>query len=88
MSTRNDILCVPLKRASDIDVSKPLKNLIGSQYAKSEAPVNLKERLSELQKLRQNAIKVRTKRKDTCARWCPYLAGCSPEGFNCSVPVI
>jgi hypothetical protein len=53
----NDLLCVPLKRASDIDVSKPLRNLIQSVYSTSDAPVNMKERLAEMQKLRQTAIK-------------------------------
>lgn len=52
------LLSVPIKRASDIDVSKPLKNIISSTYSTSDAPVNIKERLSDLQKLRQAAIKV------------------------------
>ena len=51
------LLSVPIKRASDIDVSKPLKNIISSTYSTSDAPVNIKERLSDLQKLRQAAIK-------------------------------
>ena len=51
------LLFVPIKRASDIDVSKPLKNIISSTYSTSDAPVNIKERLSDLQKLRQAAIK-------------------------------
>ena len=51
------LLSVPIKRASDIDVSKPLKNIISSTYSTSDAPVNIKERLSDYQKLRQAAIK-------------------------------
>ena len=52
-----DLLSVPMKKTSDIDVSKPLKNLIQSTYSTSEAPVNLHENLQEFQKLRQAAVK-------------------------------
>ena len=53
----SDLLSVPLKRTSDIDVSKPLRNLIMSTYSSSDAPVDMNEKLREFQKLRQGSIK-------------------------------
>ena len=59
-----ELLAAPTKRASDIDVSKPLKNLIASTYASGTAtggskdsPLkNLQENLAELQRLRVAAL--------------------------------
>ena len=52
-----DLLAVPLKKTSDIDVSKPLKHLIASTYSTADAPLNVGENLVEFQKLRQAAIR-------------------------------
>ncbi len=51
------MLSVPLKRTSDIDVTKPLRHLIASTYSSSDAPAQMFEKLKEFQKLRQSAIK-------------------------------
>ncbi len=53
----SDLLWVPLKKTSDIDVSKPLRNLIASTYSSSDAPVQMGDKLKEFQKLRQGAIR-------------------------------
>ena len=53
----NDVLYVPLKRSSDIDVSKPLKNLISSTYSSADSPANVSEQLGDFQKLRQNSVR-------------------------------
>ncbi len=53
----SDLLWVPLKKTSDIDVSKPLRNLIASTYSSSDAPIQMGDKLKEFQKLRQGAIR-------------------------------
>ena len=52
----NDLLWVPLKKTADIDVQKPLKNLIASTYSSADSPINCDEHLGEFQKLRRAAI--------------------------------
>jgi len=61
MSRNGDLLWVPLKRASDIDVSKPLKTLIQSTYSNAEVPAAIQDKLKEFQKLRQNAVRATDK---------------------------
>ncbi|XP_059478622.1 programmed cell death 6-interacting protein [Neocloeon triangulifer] len=51
-----DLLAVPLKKPSDIDVTKPLKNLIASVYSTSDKPVDYTEEINEFSKLRNNAL--------------------------------
>ncbi len=53
----SDLVWVPLKKTSDIDISKPLRNLVKSNYSSSDAPVNVDDKTRELQKLRQAAIR-------------------------------
>ena len=52
-----EIMSVPLKKASDIDITKPLKNLISSTFSTADQPVDCSDAISDLQKLRNAAIK-------------------------------
>lgn len=51
-----DLISVPLKKPSDVDIIKPLKNLIQSTYSTSDKPEDYSDALIELSKLRTNAI--------------------------------
>ncbi|KAL1491587.1 hypothetical protein ABEB36_012162 [Hypothenemus hampei] len=51
-----DLLSVPLKKPSDVDVITPLKNLIQSRYSTADNPENCTEAVNEFSKLRNNAI--------------------------------
>lgn len=51
-----DLLSVPLKKPSDVDVSTPLKNLIQSRYSTADNPENCTEAVNEFAKIRSNAI--------------------------------
>lgn len=54
-----DLLVAPLKKPSEVDVVKPLKNLIQSAYANSSStgsPVDYSECVNEFGKLRNTAI--------------------------------
>jgi len=51
-----DLLAVPLKKPSEIDVIKPLKNLIASVYSSSDKPVDYIEEINEFSKLRNTAL--------------------------------
>lgn len=54
-----ELLVVPLKKPSEVDVVKPLKNLIQSAYsgsASAEAPIDYSEAVNEFSKLRNTAI--------------------------------
>ncbi|CAB3369072.1 Hypothetical predicted protein [Cloeon dipterum] len=51
-----DLLAVPLKKPSDIDVIKPLRNLVASVYSTSDKPVDYSEEISEFSKLRNSAL--------------------------------
>jgi len=52
-----EILSVPLKRCNDIDITKPLKNLISSTYSSADSPVDCTDAISNLQKMRNVATK-------------------------------
>lgn len=47
-----ELLAVPFKKSSDVDIVKPLKNLIQSTYNTEE----YSDALTELSRLRSNAI--------------------------------
>lgn len=49
------ILGVPLKKTYEVDLVKPLKNLIASFYNTADNPEDYSEPLNELNKLRNNA---------------------------------
>lgn len=51
-----EVLAVPLKKPSDVDVVKPLKNLISSSYSTADKPQDYSEAINELSKLRTNAV--------------------------------
>lgn len=50
-----ETLGIPLKKASDVDVLKPLKNLITSRYQSSEQESYIAA-VNEFSKLRNNAV--------------------------------
>lgn len=51
-----EVLAVPLKKPSDVDIVKPLKNLISSSYSTTDHPQDYSEAINEFNKLRTNAI--------------------------------
>jgi programmed cell death 6-interacting protein len=51
-----EVLAVPLKKPSDVDILKPLKNLISSSYNTADSPQDYGEAINEFSKLRTNAI--------------------------------
>lgn len=51
-----DLLAVPLKKPSEVDLIKPLTNLIQSTYSTADKPEDYSEGINELNKLRNNAI--------------------------------
>lgn len=50
-----DILPVPLKKTSDIDLVKPFKNLIALRFSTADNPENFNDAIAELNKLRSLA---------------------------------
>lgn len=48
-------LAVPLKKTSEVDIIKPLANVISAYYSTADDPSNYNEALTELNKLRMNA---------------------------------
>jgi len=51
-----ELLAVPLKKPSDVDIVKPLKNLIASSYSTADKPHDYSEAINEFNKLRTNAV--------------------------------
>ena len=51
-----DLLAVPLKKPSDVDIVKPLLNLIASTYSTADKPEDYSEQINEFSKQRSNAI--------------------------------
>lgn len=51
-----ELISVPLKKPSEVDVEKPLKNLIQSRYSTADKPEDCSEAIAEFAKLRNNAI--------------------------------
>ena len=54
MSFKPDILAIPLKRSSDVDILKPLKNLISSRYQSCDQESYVSA-INEFAKLRSQA---------------------------------
>ncbi|CAG9863793.1 unnamed protein product [Phyllotreta striolata] len=52
----SELLSVPLKKPSDVDIITPLKNLIQSRYSTADKPEDCSEAVNEFSKLRNNAI--------------------------------
>uniref|UniRef100_T1JEE2 BRO1 domain-containing protein n=1 Tax=Strigamia maritima TaxID=126957 RepID=T1JEE2_STRMM len=53
--TMAGFIAVPLKKTSEVELVKPLKNLIASTYSTADNPEDYSEALNELNKLRMNA---------------------------------
>lgn len=51
-----ELISVPLKKPSEVDVENPLKNLIQSRYSTADKPEDCSEAIAEFAKLRNNAI--------------------------------
>lgn len=51
-----ELISVPLKKPSDVDVVKPLKNLIQLRYSTADKPEDYNEAINEFAKLRTTAI--------------------------------
>ncbi|KAF5294646.1 hypothetical protein FQA39_LY02778 [Lamprigera yunnana] len=51
-----DLLAVPLKKPSEVDIINPLKNLIQSRYSTADQPEDYSDQINEFSKLRNNAI--------------------------------
>jgi programmed cell death 6-interacting protein len=53
-----ELLAVPLKKPSEVEISKPLKNLIASAYSSSgtNAAQDYSDAVTEFSKLRNTAI--------------------------------
>ena len=51
-----EILGVPLKKTSELNWIKTFKNLISLRFSSAENPENFTEAITELQKLRNNAV--------------------------------
>lgn len=52
----SELLSVPLKKPSDVDIITPLKNIIQSRYSTADKPEDCSEAINEFSKLRNNAI--------------------------------
>ncbi|XP_038221651.1 programmed cell death 6-interacting protein-like [Zerene cesonia] len=51
-----ELLAVPFKKSSDVDIVKPLKNLIQNTYSGSESTEDFSDAINELSRLRTAAI--------------------------------
>ncbi|XP_052739941.1 programmed cell death 6-interacting protein [Bicyclus anynana] len=51
-----ELLCVPFKKSADVDIIKPLKNLIHSTYNTGDLNEDFTDAINELSRLRTNAI--------------------------------
>ncbi|XP_049821414.1 programmed cell death 6-interacting protein isoform X2 [Aethina tumida] len=51
-----ELLSVPLKKPSEVDLVKPLKNLIQSRYSTADKPEDYSDAINELSKQRNTAI--------------------------------
>lgn len=51
-----DLLSVPLKKPTDVDIVKPLKNLIRSSFTTTDTPDDYNDEILEFNKLRTAAI--------------------------------
>jgi len=56
LRTMADLISVPLKKPSEIDIVKPLKNLIAASYSTADKPEDYSEAINEFSKLRNNAV--------------------------------
>jgi programmed cell death 6-interacting protein len=52
----SEFLSVPVKKPTDVDLLKPLKNIISSQYNTSDNPDTYNSAIEEFSKLRTQAV--------------------------------
>jgi len=73
----SDILAIPLKKTSEIDLIKPMKNLIALRFSTADNPESFEEAIDELHKLRSNAtVRALDKQEQSIeiyARYCDQL---------------
>jgi len=50
-----DILAIPLKKTSEVDLIKPLKNVIALRFSTADNPEDFGESIIELNRMRNNA---------------------------------
>ena len=53
-----ELLTVPLKRGTDIDLSRPLTRWIASTFSTADNPVDVSSPISELHKMRQGVARL------------------------------
>lgn len=51
-----ELIAIPLKKPTDVDIVKPLTNVIKSTYNSSNVQKDYTEAISEFNKLRTNAL--------------------------------
>lgn len=51
-----DLLSAPLKKSSDVDLVKPLKNIIAGIYSTADKPEDYSSAINETNKLRTQAL--------------------------------
>lgn len=51
-----ELIAIPLKKPSDVDVVKPLTNIIKSTYNSADNQKDYSEAIAEFNKLRNNAL--------------------------------
>lgn len=51
-----ELLSIPLKKPSEVEVTKPLKNIIQSRYSTADKPEDYSDAINEFAKLRHNGI--------------------------------
>lgn len=68
-----ELLCVPLKKTSDPDLTKPLRNLISSTYSTADQPVDCTDTISSFQSLRNAATKIIDCGDNTFDNICRYI---------------
>lgn len=51
-----EFISVPLKKPTDVDIVKPLKNLISASFSTADKPEDYSEAITELSRIRSNAV--------------------------------
>lgn len=51
-----DFIAAPLKKPTEVDIVKPLKNLISASYSTADKPEDYGDAINELSKIRSNAV--------------------------------
>lgn len=51
-----ELLCVPLKKPTDVDLVQPLKNLVRGSFSSSDNPEDCDNEIAEFNKMRSTAV--------------------------------